>query len=134
MQVAIEYHEEADDEHTFNRICKKYNIPEEKREYVKKIAQCLKDADALDRTRFNNPNSTLNIFMLRLPTSKELISVSKKLNSIYEEYDYKLFKRKCKKNKSKEETYRSEEELKEMMDELEETHVRSEENGKGQQY
>lgn len=72
--------------------------------------------------------------MLRLPTSKELISVSKKLNSIYEEYDYKLFKRKCKKNKSKEETYHSEEELKEMMDELEETQVRSEENGKGQQY
>lgn len=91
MQVAIEYHEIIDDDFKFNQICKKYQLPDALINTTKKIANCLKDADALDRTRFKNSNAQLDKDMLRTESSKKIISFAKALNKRYEEYDEEMF-------------------------------------------
>lgn len=93
MKVAVEYHEIADDDFVFNKICNKYNISSEKLEIVKKISNCLKDADALDRVRFKNPKARLDETMLRTVSSKKLVTFSKQLVSQYETIDKTTFKK-----------------------------------------
>lgn len=36
MQVAVEYHEEVDDDFRFEKICEKYGINSERQDYAKK--------------------------------------------------------------------------------------------------
>lgn len=50
----------------------------------KRLARIIKDADALDRTRFGNSYSSLNPQFLRIPYSHELIELSKKINKHYQ--------------------------------------------------
>lgn len=95
MQVAVDYHEEVDDDFRFERICEKYGIDPEKIDYTKKIANCLKDADALDRTRFSNPNAKPDAEMLRFEYSKELIPFAENLNRNYENFDRQQFVKDC---------------------------------------
>lgn len=59
IAAAIEYHEMTDSPQALQSVFDKYNIPLEQQESVSKIANILKDADALDRSRFPgnlNPN------------------------------------------------------------------------------
>ena len=50
--AAIEYHESADQQQILNKIFEKYRITPEKQGSIYLISNILKDADALDRTRF----------------------------------------------------------------------------------
>lgn len=95
MQVIVEYHAEVADDFRFEKICEKYGIEANQKDYIKKIANCLKDADALDRTRFLNQDSKLNIQLLNLEYSKELVPIIKELNNAYEIYDKQQFARYC---------------------------------------
>ncbi len=95
MQAAVDYHEEPDNDSRFERICRKYGVPEERIEFAKKIALCLKDADALDRTRFINPSAKLNSKYLRTETARGLIPIAEELNRVYEKCDRYLFSKSC---------------------------------------
>ena len=95
MKIAVEYHEMKDDDFRFEKLCEKYNLSSDKIEYAKKIAQCLKDADALDRTRFKNPNAKLDKDLLRLSTSKDFVIIAEMLNREYEIIDRKQFEIVC---------------------------------------
>lgn len=58
VQTAISYHEVNEYRHNvfneerFNELCKRYGVADKDRERAKKICVYLKDADAVDRTRF----------------------------------------------------------------------------------
>lgn len=95
MQVAAEYHEHEDDEQTFDKLCQSYHIPEEAKERTKLIANCLKDADALDRVRFHKESAKLDKTRLRTEQAKELISTATQLVNYYTNYDKMEFKKKC---------------------------------------
>lgn len=95
MQAAVEYHEYEDEESTFNRICKKYDIPEKEIEKTRQIANCLKDADALDRVRFHDEMATLKKDKLRTEVAKGLISTATDLIEYYQSYDKTEFSKKC---------------------------------------
>ena len=61
-----------------------YNISEEKREMFFKLIRLLKDADALDRTRFQNlSHASLQTCFLRCDYSKELVSLAYDVNAYY---------------------------------------------------
>lgn len=87
IQIAIEYHTVQEiDKGKINikeleRICQKYNAPMEKWERITIISSILKDADALDRTRFDSQN-ILNIESLRTTTARNelLTDFSRKVN------------------------------------------------------
>lgn len=85
IQIAIEYHTVQEKEKTnlieLERLCKKYNVSMTNLEKIKIISLILKDADALDRTRFEKEN-TLNINSLRTTTAqnKLLIDFARKVN------------------------------------------------------
>lgn len=87
IQIAIEYHavkEKDKGEINFielERLCQKYNVSMTNFERIKLISLILKDADALDRTRFDKENS-LNTESLRTNTAqnKFLIDFAKKVN------------------------------------------------------
>lgn len=95
MQVVVEYHADIDDDFRFEKICDKYEIERNQRDYVKKIANILKDSDALDRVRFLNSDSKLNKQMLRFDFSKELIPIIKELYESYKSYDKQQFELSC---------------------------------------
>ena len=95
MQVAVEYHEHEDDEQTFDKLCQSYHIPEEAKERTKLIANCLKDADTLDRVRFHKESAKLDKTRLRTEQAKELISTATQLVNYYTNYDKMEFKKKC---------------------------------------
>jgi HD superfamily phosphodiesterase len=85
IQIAIEYHT-AQEKDKINiieleRLCQKYNVSMTNLERIKIISAILKDADALDRTRFDKEN-TLNIDSLRTNTARNeiLIDFAKKVN------------------------------------------------------
>ncbi len=90
VQVAIEYHVIEEniqgkiDERRLKEICHKYGINNEAYEEVKKISAILKDADALDRTRFVS-GSNINPAFLRTKTAKKrtMIEFSRKINEEY---------------------------------------------------
>lgn len=63
-----------------------YEIPKEYMDMYKKLANILKDADALDRKRFGNyDTAALNEKYLRFTESKELVDFSEELNKLYKE-------------------------------------------------
>ena len=92
IQVAIEFHEMEDNDFYFNKLCEKYNVIGSSKNQARKIADCLKDADALDRVRFKN-NAKLDTKKLRKDTSMEYISFAKQLVGEYEKFDLDNFKR-----------------------------------------
>lgn len=87
IQIAIEYHTVQETEKgkvnviELENLCQNYNVSMTNFERIKKIASILKDADALDRMRFNKENS-LNIDTLRTSIARNelLINFAKKLN------------------------------------------------------
>lgn len=93
ISTAIEYHELEDDEYRFKKICEKYELDEKYREQALKIANILKDADALDRTRFTKSKATLDEDKLRTPTSKILVDIAKQINKRYKEIDREMYKK-----------------------------------------
>ena len=95
MQVAVEYHEYEDNEQIFDKLCQFYQISEEAKERTKQIAICLKDADALDRTRFHKESAKLDKSRLRTEPAKELISTATQLVDYYTNYDKMEFQKKC---------------------------------------
>lgn len=57
IAAVIDYHEVIKKEESLERfaqICSKYNVPESEYQSLFKVANILKDADAIDRTRFRN--------------------------------------------------------------------------------
>ena len=98
VKSIIEYHEYADDEVRFKRICTNNGLPQEMIEYAKKIANCLKDADALDRTRFLSQTGRLNTDYLRTKTAKESVKIAEKLNDRYRKINRRMFEDICKNN------------------------------------
>lgn len=87
IQIAIEYHTIREDEKgrinvtELKELCQKYNVSIANLERIEIISSILKDADALDRTRFDTQN-TLNIDSLRTNTARNkfLIDFAKKVN------------------------------------------------------
>ncbi len=87
IQIAIEYHTIREEEKgkvniiELKKLCQNYNVSIINLERIKIISSILKDADALDRTRFDKENS-LNIDLLRTNTAqnKLLIDFAKKVN------------------------------------------------------
>lgn len=83
IQIAIEYHtvKEKINFTELVKLCQKYNVAMSNFERIKMISLILKDADALDRTRFDKENA-LNIELLRTKTSqnKLLIDLAKRVN------------------------------------------------------
>ena len=87
IQIAIEYHTVQEIEKgkiniiELEKLCEKYNISIANIERIKHISSILKDADALDRTRFDKEN-LLDIKSLRTKTAqnKLLMDFAKKLN------------------------------------------------------
>lgn len=87
IQIAIEYHTIREDEKgrinvtELKEICQKYNVSIANLERIEIISSILKDADVLDRTRFDTQN-TLNIDSLRTNTARNkfLIDFAKKVN------------------------------------------------------
>lgn len=87
IQIAIEYHTVREEEKRkinvieLEKLCQNYNVSMTNLERIKIISSILKDADALDRTRFDKENS-LNIDSLRTNTAqnKFLIDFAKKVN------------------------------------------------------
>lgn len=88
IQSTIEYHVVEEhipgqiNEIILKEICNKYGVSVGEYEKVKQISAILKDADALDRTRFVS-GSDLNSNFLRTSTAKkiEMIEFAKKINN-----------------------------------------------------
>lgn len=87
IQIAIEYHTTQEKEKgrinitELKELCQKYNVSMSNLERIEIISSILKDADALDRTRFDTQN-TLNTDSLRTNTARNkfLIDFAKKVN------------------------------------------------------
>lgn len=80
IKVAIEYHAIPDNQQDLENLLDKYHITKiDEREKTKKIANALKDADALDRVRFPG---NLNERYLRTDTSKEMIQALYQMHEI----------------------------------------------------
>lgn len=87
IQIAIEYHTTQEKEKgrinitELKELCQKYNVSMANLERIEIISSILKDADALDRTRFDTQN-TLNTDSLRISTARNkfLIDFAKKVN------------------------------------------------------
>ena len=94
IKTIIEYHEvprnhpSADE--IFEKIAKKNKIPDNDLSRVKLLAEILKDADALDRTRFLN-KARLDASYLRFDTSKQLVRFASSLQETYALEDLKQF-------------------------------------------
>lgn len=81
----IEYHEIPDSLSNLNKICQHYELDNIEKQIVSKLAPYLKDADALDRTRFKEHSlASLNENMLRTDISKKLVDLSKELQMYYQ--------------------------------------------------
>lgn len=87
IQIAIEHHTTQEKEKgrinitELKELCQKYNVSMANLERIEIISSILKDADALDRTRFDTQN-TLNTDSLRTNTARNkfLIDFAKKVN------------------------------------------------------
>ena len=79
IQAAIEYHAIPDNEYDLNAIFNKYNIASNDRQSARKIALILKDADAVDRTRFPG---NLDQRYLRTQTGFEYVKASYQLQEL----------------------------------------------------
>ncbi len=89
---AIAYHEVPDDEATFKKMCISNGIDVSDKDLyarAKQIAYCLKDADAVDRTRFiSSSRAFVREHMLRYDISKSLIKVGEQINESYAVSDF----------------------------------------------
>lgn len=87
IATAISYHELHDDKEAFIRICKNNGLDITNKKIMDtalRIASCLKDADALDRTRFSSSSRAfVNQDMLRFDISKKLIKLGEQINESY---------------------------------------------------
>ena len=109
IQFAIEYHEfnhfRSDNEDYLRKLAHKYEIDDNDFESARKIAECLKDADALDRVRFHRIGATLDEKRLITSSSHDYINTAKNLLQEYKKYDKNQFiiktKEKCKEKKEK---------------------------------
>ena len=87
IQIAIEYHTIQEKEKgkidfiELKNLCQKYDVSMSNMERIETISSILKDADALDRTRFDTQN-ILDIKTLRTGTAcnKSLIKFAKEIN------------------------------------------------------
>ena len=84
LKAVVEAHEGKDE--IMDKLCEKYHIGEEDKEYTKKLMAILKDADALDRVRldFNKGimATDLNPKYLRTDTAKRLLNASYQLEGL----------------------------------------------------
>lgn len=109
IQFAIEYHEfnhfRSDNEDYLRKLAHKYEIDDNDFESARKIAECLKDADALDRVRFHRIGATLDEKRLITSSSHDYINTAKMLLEEYKNYDKNQFiiktKEKCKEKEEK---------------------------------
>lgn len=94
ISTIIEFHEiprnVANVDKLFVVIAKKNGIADDQISKVRQMAEVLKDADALDRTRFIN-KSRLNPEFLQYDVSKQLIKFASSLQETYAIYDLKEF-------------------------------------------
>ena len=85
IAALIEYHEIPDSLSNLNQICQHYELDNIEKQIVNKLAPYLKDADALDRTRFKEHSlASLNENMLRTDISKKIIDLSKEIQTYYQ--------------------------------------------------
>lgn len=86
ITTAIEYHEmDRKDPHSdemFKYVATKNGVSADQLDRAKVISEILKDADALDRTRFIN-RARLNASYLQFPISRQLIKFSAQLQENY---------------------------------------------------
>lgn len=92
VNVAILYHEHNEkninefDEKEFQKMCLLFGVKEEDIKNTRLMCKYLKDADALDRTRFQG-RASLNPRYLRTDTAKSLIGEARRINERYRELD-----------------------------------------------
>jgi arsenate reductase-like glutaredoxin family protein len=89
---AIEFHEAEmiNQEEEFKKITNKYNLLEQDLPIAKTICKILKDADALERTRFIN-DSRVNPQFLNFDYSKKLIKFASEVQDTYALEDLKQY-------------------------------------------
>ena len=94
-------------------LFQKYGIDTEHMECAQKIAQCLKDAEELDKVRFHEMKKTLNEQYLVTDSSHELISVAQELLQEYQNYAQNQFikkvEEKCREREEQRELFRQSE-------------------------
>ena len=94
ISTIIEFHETprnvANVDELFVAIARKNGITDNQMPRVRQMAEVLKDADALDRTRFIN-KARLNPEFLQYGVSKQLIKFASSLQETYAIYDLKEF-------------------------------------------
>lgn len=84
LKAVVEAHEGKDE--IMDKLCGKYHVGEEDKEYTKKLMTILKDADALDRVRLDLNKgiivTDLNPKYLRTDTAKRLLNASYHLEGL----------------------------------------------------
>ena len=94
ISTIIEFHETprnlSNVDELFINIAKKNGVPDEQIPKVRQMAEVLKDADALDRTRFIN-KARLNPDYLKYDISKQLIRFASSLQETYALHDLKEY-------------------------------------------
>ena len=92
IRTMIEFHEtprnHSDIDDLFVAIASKNGVSDDKMVKVRQLAEVLKDADALDRTRFIN-NKRLNPEFLKCDISKQLVKFASSLQETYAIHDLK---------------------------------------------
>ncbi len=91
LKLLVEGHEGKDK--SFDKLVKKYRIPDDKKELAKDMLFVIKDADAVDRVRIdiNLPfymKTDLNPNYLRTDTSKRLLNASYELENLHKNVDF----------------------------------------------
>ena len=91
LELLVEGHEGKDS--NFDKLVKKYKIPEEKKDLAQKMLFVIKDADAVDRFRIyiNFPfymKTDLNPNYLRTNTSKRLLNVAYELEYLHANVEF----------------------------------------------
>lgn len=91
ISTIIEFHEHPrNSNNAFYEIAKKYGIDETNIDKAMQLAEILKDADALDRTRFIN-RARLNPQFLKYDISKQLIKFASTVQETYAIEDLKEY-------------------------------------------
>lgn len=94
ISTIIQFHEiprnSSNVDAIFSDMARKNGIPEDQISKVRQMAEVLKDADALDRTRFIN-KARLNPEFLQYGTSRQLIRFASSLQETYAIQDLKEF-------------------------------------------
>lgn len=92
IQIAVEYHEVREsqkgklDNRALEYLFKKYELDEAEEDRTKTICEILKDADALDRTRFVG-KAKLDEDYLHSKQTKDLVGFAKQINEQYAKND-----------------------------------------------